>query len=75
MSEELTIVEIKDRYPEQWILVEDPITDDALEVQRGKVLCHSADRDEVYRKAVESRPRSFAVLCTRTMPPNSAIIL
>jgi hypothetical protein len=75
MSEVLSIADIEGLYPNEWILVEDPITNDALEVQSGKVLWHSANRDDVYRKALESRPRNFAMLCTRTMPPNTAIIL
>lgn len=75
MAEELSIAEIESRYPSEWILVEDPITNEALEVQSGKVLWHSPDRDDVYRKAVELRPRNIAFLCTRGMPPNTAIIL
>lgn len=75
MGEVLSIAQIEARYPSEWILVEDPITNDALEVQSGKVLSHSPDRDEVYRTAVELRPRHFAFLCTRQMPPNTAIIL
>ena len=75
MEQVLTIAEIEAQFPSEWILVEDPATNEALEVQSGKVLWHSPDRDEVYRKAVELRPFSFAFLCTRQMPPNTAIIL
>jgi hypothetical protein len=46
-----------------------------LEVQSGKVICHSPDREEVYRKAVELRPKHFAVLYTGKMPQDSAIVL
>ena len=75
MSEELTIAEIEARYPSEWILVVDPCTNEELEVQSGTVRCHSADRDEVYRKAVELRPRKFAFLYTGEMPANTAIVL
>ena len=64
MSEVLTRSEIEERFDSEWILVGDPETSDALEVLSGKVLWHSKDRDEVYRKAVELRPRRFATLYT-----------
>jgi hypothetical protein len=75
MAEELSIAEIESRYPNEWILVEDPITNEALEVQSGKVLWHSADRDEVYHKAVELRPKRSAILCTQRIPDDAVIIL
>ena len=75
MVEELSIVEIEARYPSEWILVEDPDTNEALEVQGGKVLWHSPDRDEVYRKAVELRPKRSAILNTRRIPEGTTIIL
>jgi hypothetical protein len=62
MDEMLTVGEMQSRFVAEWILVEDPETNDALEVQSGPVRFHSKDRDEVYRKAVELRPARFAVL-------------
>lgn len=75
MSELLTIAEIQTQYGSEWILVEDPETNEALEVERGRVRYHSKDRDEVYRKAVELRPRRFAMLFTGQMPEGTAIVL
>ena len=75
MEDVLTIAEIESRYNSEWVLVEDPQTNEALEVLAGKVRCHSKDRDEVYRKAVELRPKRFAMLYTGTMPKDTAIVL
>ena len=75
MSKVLTLSEIKSRYGAEWILVEDPETNQELEVERGKVRFHSKDRDEVYRKAVELQPRRFAMLFTGKMPEGTAIVL
>jgi hypothetical protein len=75
MNEVLTISEIESRYASEWVLVEDPETNDALEVQRGKVRWHSPDRDEVYRKAVELHPSRFAIVYSRAQPKDTAIIL
>jgi len=75
MDKVLTIAQIERRFNSEWILVEDPQTNEALEVQSGRVLWHSKDRDEVYRKAVELRPRRFAMLYTGKMPQDTAIVL
>lgn len=75
MNEPLTIDQIEKRFDSEWILVGDPQTDDSLAVLSGTVLWHSKDRDEVYRKAVELRPKRFAMLYTGEMPENTAIVL
>lgn len=75
MPEVLTMSEIEDRYQSQWVLVVDPTTGESLEVVSGCVVSHSGDRDEVYRKAVELRPRRFAVLYTGGMPEDTVIVL
>jgi hypothetical protein len=71
----LTLGQIEERFESEWVLVEDPQINDALEVQSGKVLWHSKDRDEVYRKAVELRPKRFAMLYTGKIPQDTAIVL
>ena len=64
MEKTLTIKEIESQFDSEWVLLEDPQTNDALEVQSGKVLFHSKDRDEFDRKALEFHPKRFAVLFT-----------
>jgi hypothetical protein len=75
MDTSLTIAEIETRFESEWVLVEEPETNEALEVQAGRVTFHSKDRDEVYRKAIELRPKRFAMLYTGKMPENTAIVL
>jgi len=75
MDDILTVAEMESRFVAEWVLVEDPQLNDALEVHRGMVRYHSKDRDEVYRKAVELRPRQFAVLYTGEIPKDAAVVL
>ncbi len=75
MDNILTVGEMRSRFVGEWLLVEDPQTNDALEVRSGVVRYHSKDRDEVYRKAVELRPRRFAVLYTGEIPEDAAVVL
>jgi hypothetical protein len=71
----MTIAEIQTTFQSEWVLVEDPQTNEAFEVERGNVRFHSHDRDEVYRKAVELRPKRFAMLYTGEIPKDTAIVL
>jgi hypothetical protein len=75
MDEVLTAAEIGARFESEWVLVEEPETDEALTVRAGRVLWHSKDRDEVYRKAVELRPTRFAILYTGRIQEDSAVVL
>jgi hypothetical protein len=75
MDEILTVAEMESRYVSEWLLVEEPQTDESLEVHSGKVRFHSKDRDEVYRKAIELRPKRFAVLYTGSIPKDAAVVL
>ena len=75
MSDALTVAEIESQFPSEWVLLSEPNTDESLEVQSGKVLFHSKDRDEAYRRAIELRPKRFAMLYTGTMPEGTAIVL
>jgi hypothetical protein len=71
----MTLQEMEKEFDSEWILVGDPETNESLEVVKGTVLCHSKDRDEVYRAAVKLRPKRSAILYTGQMPPDTAIVL
>ena len=75
MDDILTIAQIEAQFVSEWVLVEAPQINDALEVQSGKVRWHSKDREEVYRQAVVLRPKRFAILYTGKMPEDTAIVL
>jgi len=75
MDEVLTITEIEAQFSSEWVLSEDPSTDEALEVRSGTVRCHDKDRDMVCRRAVEIRPKRFAIVYTGKMPADTAIAL
>jgi hypothetical protein len=75
MNDVLTIAEIEARFPSEWVLVGDPKTNEALEVLSGKVLCHSKDREEVYQKGIELKPKRSAVLYTGPVPEDGELVL
>ncbi len=64
MSEVMSMAEIQARFDSEWVLLEDPETTQLQEVESGRVLWHSKDRGELYRKALELRPKHSAILYT-----------
>ena len=75
MTKEMTLAEIESEFDSEWVLIGDPMTDEALNVLEGKVLHHSKDRDEVYRKAVSLRPGRSAIVYTGRIPEGTAVVL
>jgi len=71
----MTIKQIQSRFQNEWILLDNPQTNEALEVLKGKLVCHSKDRDEVYRCAVARRPKRYAIIYTGNIPENTAVVL
>lgn len=78
MSDEvLTMDEIKERYADEWVLIDEYENNPAtLEVLRGKVVCHSKERDEVYRRLGElPSPKRIAVYYTGTLRKDMVFVL
>lgn len=71
----MTMEAIRSEYASEWVLLQDPTTGQSLDVTGGKVLCHSKDRDEVYRHALKDRPRHSAILYIGPLPSGVAVIL
>lgn len=75
MDNIMTVEDMRAQFESEWVLVENPQTNDALEVLKGKILHHSKDRDEVYRKAVALRPKRSAIVYTGEIPEDMEIAL
>ena len=75
MGEILSIDEINARFDSEWVLLEDPEVSKQMEILGGKVLWHSKDRDEVYQKAIELRPKHSATLYTGTIPEGTEVVV
>jgi hypothetical protein len=71
----LTVAQIAMQFDSEWVLLADPVVDDPGRVLQGKVVAHSTDRDEVYRKDIELRLKKTATLFTGKLPEGTAIIL
>jgi hypothetical protein len=67
--------EIKNKYPSEWVLIEDPEYNEEEELIGGKLLWHSLDHDALYEKAMELRPKKWAVFFTGDPPADVVLVL
>lgn len=75
MNQVMTLAEANEKFDSEWVLFGDPELNEHHEVVRGKVLIHSKDRDEVYRKLLDLRPNRAATHYTGSIPEDMAVVL
>jgi hypothetical protein len=75
MNAILTFREIKGRYPGEWVLLGNPEMDADLNVTAGRVLAHSASREEIYRQLLQAEARSVAIEYAGPVPADLAVVL
>lgn len=77
MNERLTMDQINEQYPDEWVFLVDPISIDPQGVQSGIVRFHSKDCDEVERQmlALQPRPRRSALLFTGEIADDVVVVL
>ncbi|MFY9225215.1 MAG: hypothetical protein WAQ98_21255 [Blastocatellia bacterium] len=75
MQEILTMAEIKQLYPSGWVLIEEIETDKELNIKSGKVTYHSDNKQEVWLKARERKPKRFSVFYTGEIPKNIIFLI
>jgi hypothetical protein len=61
LNKVLTIEELQQEFPGEWVLLEDPETTETLMIKSGKLLWHTPDREELDNKLLELRPDNAAV--------------
>jgi hypothetical protein len=75
MDKMLTVSEMRNGFPSEWLIVVDPETDESGKVTRGEVIFHSKDRDEAYREVIRLHPRRFATIYTGRVARDAAVVL
>jgi hypothetical protein len=75
IGERLSIDEINRRYNGEWVLLEDPEIAEDEEVLSGLLLFHSDNRDALYQRALELRPKHSAIFYVGEPDPNLAYVL
>lgn len=61
IQKKLTLAEIYQQYPDQWVLIVEPELDEDLEVIQGEVIASSPDRDGLYDQLHLRKGKSCAI--------------
>ncbi len=62
-SEHVTVAELRQRFPGEWILLADPYSDPSTgQLVEGTLVFHSPSRDAIHERAMELRLPRAAVL-------------
>jgi len=67
--------EIFKKYKDEWVLIECSKVDENFELIEGEPLYHSKDKDEVYRKLLETRPKDYTIEYTGEVPEDLVVML
>lgn len=75
MKKVLSIKEIKVHYKQEWILIGSPVYSKLNEIIEGRIIAHSKNRDEIYRKAKSVEEKTIAIFYNGKLPQDAAVIL
>ena len=71
----MRIEEIRKLYPDEWVLIEYSKLDDDLNVLEGKVIAHSADKEEIYQAQMNLQGRSLAIEYLGEIPEQDDLVV
>jgi hypothetical protein len=71
----LTLEQMKEHYPDEWLLIGFTALDEQLNVVAGEVIAHSPERDIIYTALDQCKDRSFAIEHTGLPDPNISYLL
>ena len=74
MGDRMTVDEMRKTYDGEWVLVVDCEDDESGRLARGRVVVHSANRDDIYRE-MANHPEGCAVRWFGEVPADQIVIL
>ena len=75
MSEIMTFEQIRQNYDGEWVLIAYSETDEELRVVKGKVIAHSANKEDIYRALEKVVEQPLAIEYMGQIPEDLAFIL
>jgi hypothetical protein len=69
----LTKEQMKERYPNQWLLVTEYEVDSATSLRKGRVIAHSKGRDDI-RRALKDRTGRLCIHFTGSLPQDTGVL-
>ncbi|RLC17303.1 MAG: hypothetical protein DRI57_09970 [Deltaproteobacteria bacterium] len=67
--------QIKKKYTDNWILLEDVQIDEDMYISEGKVIYFHPNKEEIYKKLLELKPKRSAIEFVGNIPEDIAVML
>jgi len=67
--------EIVKNFKDEWVLVDVKEVNEDFNLKEGDVIAHAKDKEQIYRKLLELRPRNFSIEYTGKIPEDIAVVL
>jgi hypothetical protein len=71
----MTFEQIQQNYDGEWVLIAYTETDENLQVVKGEVIAHSANKEEIYQALESNQDRPMAIEYMGQIPEDVAFIL
>ena len=70
----LTLKEIKEKYPNEWVLIEYEELDSLYNVIKGHVISHSPVKESIYKDLMETKGKNVALEYTGIIEEDMAVM-
>ena len=67
--------EIVKSFKDEWVLIDVKEVDEDFNLNEGGVIAHAKDKEQIYRKLLELRPKNFSIEYTGKIPEDLAVVL
>jgi len=67
--------EIVEKFKDEWVLIDVKEVDKNFNLKEGNVIAHSKNKEEIYKKLLELRPKKFSIEYTGKIPEDLAVVL
>ncbi|MDI6759731.1 MAG: hypothetical protein QMD05_02775 [Candidatus Brocadiaceae bacterium] len=67
--------EIVKSFKDEWVLIDVKEVNEDFNLKEGDVIAHAKDKEQIYRKLLELRPRNFSIEYTGKIPEDIAVVL
>ena len=71
----LSILQMKRKYQDEWVLIVDPVYDKGNRMKKGRVLSHSENREKIDGAMLKSKENNIAIRYLGTLDKDLSVIL
>lgn len=75
MDEMLTWAEIEERFPDEWVVIDQPQLTDELDITGGRVVHHGIDRDQAELEATRNCLKFYTVWYIGERIPEGTVVI